>query len=134
MLVEKYKRELRRITRRLRLVKKRDEYFNKKREKLAEAIVVNKKVCPFNKMIIEARRNENVRDMLLELKNMIEEWDWTDVRPVEEEETDELDDDFTSDIDDVDSDSDLEAGHTGKKNTYFAVKQQRLLLNWKLTM
>ena len=70
-------------------------------------------------MIREARRNDNIRDMLTGLKDIITEWDWTDVRPVEEVEVDELDEESNLDLDDIDTDSTVEAGHKGTKEYLF---------------
>ena len=119
VLIERYTRQIAHAGRVLKLVKSRNRYFKRLQDKQSEA-EVKRVSCPFSKMINAARSRDNIRDMLADMKNLIDDWDWTDVRPVhtEDEADDVLDEGLFTDEYDTNLD-DVEAGHTGTKEYLF---------------
>lgn len=114
VLIDRYKKQITKYSRMMRLRKSRDDYF--RRLLLKNSSITKSKKCPFTNMIIDARNRDNIRDMLESLKTLTEDWDWTDIRPTETLDDEENIEDIIELDEDID---DLEAGHTGDREYLF---------------
>ena len=124
ILIEKYKNELRDMSKRLLSLKSRNEYFRKR--EISNATIVRPKICPFSKLITEARNASNLRDTLTFYKEIINDYDWTDILPEQEDDA-KVDEGLVEDFERDEIYVEQGSGHKGDKGYLFSAETPEII-------
>ena len=124
VLIEKYKNELRDMGKRLRLLKSKQEYFRKRL--ISNANIISQKICPFSKLITEARNAGNLRDTLAGYKEIINDYDWTDILPEQDDDA-KVDEGLVEDFEQDEIYMEPGSGHTGDKGVLFRAETPEVI-------